>query len=594
MLDQIYMRVLDMTMAGSIVILAVLAARLVLKRAPKVLSYALWAVVLFRLLCPVTPESRVSAMPDIEPVAQTYTLSDESISFAGATVAAYRAVGDALNGGLGVQHIPTTQVNDRGGAAYVTSSWWEVWVLFGQYVWAAGVSALAAYSLVSWLRLKRKLVGAVPIEENIFLADHIGSPFVMGLVRPRIYLPSNLGEGERVYILAHERHHIRRFDHVFKALAFAALCVHWFNPLVWLAFRLAGQDMEMSCDEAVVKKLGSGIRADYSASLLSFATGSRGIGLTPLAFGEGNTRGRIKNLALWRKPKAWVTALGAAVCAVVLVACAADPAAREPEPESRLACDSYVSDRCLYMNPLSSYYPFGGDSGERYIVEENSFTIEGRNGVVTVIDPVQWGWREFPWTDEQWAGLFFPSGVGTPTVDRTQELRFQPLSERSCLLKFDEEVLLVQIQDINKVGLAVWSIYRLTPEEEMGSAQWEMEPLSSTWSPAFPILVDIPDTELSVITVDGQMAEYDITPQELMGEEGTLLFWSPVDKEGNPVYDAVLHLNALDGEQVVCATTIYITGQPSGDLGQVLYTASIVGEGVRMEQGKLGAVIRLK
>ncbi len=325
MLDKLFMQILDMSRIASIVILFVLAARLLLRRAPKVFSYALWAVVLFRLLCPVTIEAPVTVVPEITPTAQQYTLADQPISFVGAGVAAQQAVGDVLNGGIDVQHVPTTERDEQGNVEYVSARWWEVWVLFGKYLWLFGIAAMALYSVLSYRRLQRQLEEAVPLRDNVYLADSIGSPFVMGVFRPKIYLPSSLSLQEQSYILRHEQYHIRRLDHVCKGLGFVALCLHWFNPLVWLAFILAGKDMEMSCDEAVMREMEGDIRADYSASLLSLATGRRLIAGTPLAFGEGDTGSRIRNVLGWKKPKTWITALAAVLCIAVLAACIADP-----------------------------------------------------------------------------------------------------------------------------------------------------------------------------------------------------------------------------------------------------------------------------
>ena len=319
MFDRLYMGVLDMSKTAAMVIAVVLLVRLLLKKAPKVFSYALWAVVLFRLLCPISFETPVSIVPQLPDTSTGYNLADESIDLAGAGMAAYQAVGDLLNGGLGVQHIPTTEVTEDGMTRYVMADWWSVWILFGKYVWAAGMAVMLLYSAFSYRRIKKQIEIAVPIRDNIWIADDIKSPFVIGFVRPRIYLPGNLGEKEQEYIILHEQHHIRRFDHIFKALAFLALTIHWFNPLVWLAFGLACKDMEMSCDEAVIRKLGGEVRADYSASLLTLATGRRIIAGTPLAFGEGDTKGRIRNLAKWKMPTVWVIVIAAVLCVLLAV-----------------------------------------------------------------------------------------------------------------------------------------------------------------------------------------------------------------------------------------------------------------------------------
>ena len=329
MLDTIFLQIFDMTKVASLVILIVLLVRLCLKRAPKVISYALWAVVLFRLLCPVSIEAPISLIPQTEPTIQSYDLLNEPVTPLAAIDAAQQAVGDVLNGGIGVQHVYTTNYLEDGTRRIISTDWSTVWILFTKFVWLGGMAALLIYSTVSLIRLKRKLVGAILLRDNIYLADHIDSPFVMGLIRPKIYLPSSLSEKERDYIILHEQHHIRRGDHVFKLLSFVALCLHCFNPLVWIAFILSGKDTEMSCDEAVLRKLGGDIRADYTASLISLATGRRIIAGTPLAFGEGNTEGRIKNIAKWKKPAVWVIVIVAIVCSVLAVCLITNPMNRD-------------------------------------------------------------------------------------------------------------------------------------------------------------------------------------------------------------------------------------------------------------------------
>ena len=256
---QVLPTVLNMSLTASVVIGCVLLARLLLRRAPKVFSYGLWAVVLFRLICPVSVTAHLSLLALLDaPVqeAAPYTsvvtyVPPESPIWPG-TPAAQISPGPGNAGALSPSPGVPQAEEPRGGDPMVIVS----------LVWLAGVTGMAAYSLVSLVRLRRRLVGAVPLEGNVYLADHIDSPFVLGIFRPRIYLPSSLPERERGYILLHEEHHIRRLDHVVKLLFFLALCLHWFNPLVWLSFLLLGRDMEMSCDEAVMKKLGAGIRQE--------------------------------------------------------------------------------------------------------------------------------------------------------------------------------------------------------------------------------------------------------------------------------------------------------------------------------------------
>lgn len=342
MLDTLFSHILDMTLRGSVVILAVLILRLFLRKAPKVFSYALWAVVLFRLICPVSIQLPVSVIPDMQSVAAGYSFDHDPITVIDAGKAVYQVADDAVNGQLDVQQIYIDVPSQVGGHRLRAATLLEICVMAGQYVWLAGVAGLMIYVFVSYLRLRRQLIGATPLRSNIFVADHIETPFVLGLVKPRIYLPSFLDGREQDYIIVHEQHHIRRLDHVMKLLGFAALTLHWFNPLVWLAYFLFCKDMEMSCDEAVIRKLGADIRADYSASLLNLATRKRAIGITPLAFGEGDTKGRIQNLSRWKKPVGWVIGSCAILCVVTAICLLTDPIPNADPPGTTTAAESPV------------------------------------------------------------------------------------------------------------------------------------------------------------------------------------------------------------------------------------------------------------
>ena len=312
-----FARILNMSLTGSIVIAVVLLARLFLKRAPKIYSYALWAVVLFRLLCPLSITAGLSVLKPI-PVTMRTTPGVSSV--------VYQPVQQVLSRGGYVPAVQQQPVSDQESEQAET----EMTALqIAAYVWLTGASVMAIYSVVQYLMLRRRLMGATPYREEIYLADHITTPFVLGVLRPRVYLPSETPEGERAFIIAHERHHIRRHDPLWKLLGYAALCLHWFNPLVWLAFALAGKDMEMSCDEAVIRLLGEDVRADYSQALLRLATHKRIVSGMPLAFGEGDTKSRVRNMAKWKKPKIWVSVLCVALCLVILAACALNPKQEE-------------------------------------------------------------------------------------------------------------------------------------------------------------------------------------------------------------------------------------------------------------------------
>lgn len=315
-MQAVFAKILNMSLTGSIVIAVVLLARLFLKRAPKIYSYALWAVVLFRLLCPLSITAGLSVL---KPLPVTTTPGISAVSYQPVQQAvkySSRTVMEVQQEQMPVQEAeqPKHGVSPMEIAAYL---------------WLAGASMMALYSVAQYLALRRKLAEAAPLQGEIYLTDRIPSPFVMGIFRPKIYLPSSTPMAERRFIVAHERHHIRRGDPVWKLLGYIALCLHWFNPLVWLAFCLAGKDMEMSCDEAVIKRLGEHIRADYSQALLRLATHKRMVSGMPLAFGEGDTKGRVRNMAKWKKPKVWVSALCVVLCLVILAACALNPKQEE-------------------------------------------------------------------------------------------------------------------------------------------------------------------------------------------------------------------------------------------------------------------------
>lgn len=322
-MEKLFFTVLGMSATGSLVILAVLLARLALRKTPKAFSYALWAVALFRLLCPFTLDSAFSLLPSVRMVdaAGRGGGTDQVIQIQ----TGIPALNSQVNGFLADHPYQEGQPTETGGEpgeelAPVINQPGPVpdWRTVPAAIWLAGTAALLGYGALSLLGLRRRLAGSVPLEgeNNVRLAGHIPSPFVLGLVRPVIYLPSDLNEGERDYILLHERTHIRRFDHVTRGLAWLAAAVHWFNPLVWLAFYLAGRDMEMSCDEAVLRKMGREIRADYSASLLRLSQGGK-LPAGPLAFGGSGFQNRIKNILNYKKPAFWVAALAlAGVCVI--------------------------------------------------------------------------------------------------------------------------------------------------------------------------------------------------------------------------------------------------------------------------------------
>ncbi len=295
--DKMFLEVLYRSMTAGGIVLAVLLLRLLMQKMPKIYSYLLWGLVLYRLLCPFTFVSPVSFWEMFDRMEKSPIQSVEG--------------GDLLEVQTGEapqskQDVSTGPVSAYAGVGheniYLSGSIRTV-LRAASRGWIAGIAGMLLYGIISLIWLRRRLVGAVKVRDNVYMADYAQTPFVMGMIRPRVYLPSSLKQEEWEYIILHEKTHIRRGDHILRVLAFLALAVYWFCPLVWVAFYLSGKDMEMSCDEAVIRKTRKDIRAEYCASLLHLSTGRRLPGAAPLTFGENGVKRRIENVMGFRKPK---------------------------------------------------------------------------------------------------------------------------------------------------------------------------------------------------------------------------------------------------------------------------------------------------
>ncbi len=348
-MDKLFLHILNMSVTASYVILFVMAMRLLLKKCPKAFSYALWLPVLFRLVCPFSIKGFFSLIPS-----KTQTMPQDII----------RAINRPIGGGA---TLAGGAANGSVQATGVVSSVdpMQIWISIGGMVWMAGVALLVCYSIIAMFRLGKRLKDAEHVSDNIYEMHGIKTPFVFGILKPRIYIPDNLSENEESYIVRHEETHIKRFDHIIKPLAFLTLCLHWFNPLVWGAFFLMSEDMELSCDESVIRHMGSGIKKDYSSSLLSLSA-ERGItAACPLAFGESNPRGRIKNILNYRKPSFWVIIL-----AVVIVSAISIGLITNPDVSDKIVEDKTVEDYAQeFLNHEVEMYENNFDVSESKIVE---------------------------------------------------------------------------------------------------------------------------------------------------------------------------------------------------------------------------------
>ena len=340
-MNDLFLGILDSSIVATYTIIIILVARFFLKKAPKVFSYMLWSVVFFRLLCPINVESGFSILP-VSKVAEEVSLQMEQLV---ESPIGEQGVGQS---GMSPQEVTEHPENVQGNHVtlppvahnfnganppYVTNSIKTgntitmVDIFVG--VWLLGMGAVLLYSAISLVKLKKTLVGAVGYEHNIYLADYLDSPLVLGIIKPKIYIPSTLSQREFEYIVIHEQAHIQRFDHIVKIIFFLILTLHWFNPFVWIAYFALGNDMEMSIDESVLKKMDRDIRREYSNSLLSLATGSK-VSI-PLAFGEGNTKERILNVMNYKKTKIWVGIVALLTVITVILCTATNPVEDAPQ-----------------------------------------------------------------------------------------------------------------------------------------------------------------------------------------------------------------------------------------------------------------------
>lgn len=303
-MDDVFLKLVNLSISASWLILAVLVLRIVLKKAPKWVMPLLWGVVALRLVCLFSIESALSLIPSAETIpSEIVTETREPVLYEQATL-----------------DIVTNPTLPSAAEVPVGVSRQQAQVDFNIYsiLWLAGMAALLVHALVSAGKLKRKLATAILLRDNIYESEFVDSPFVFGVVKPNIYLPMHMDEGAAAYVIAHEHAHLARRDHWWKVLGYLVLALHWFNPLVWVAYILFCRDIELACDEKVVRGLDGAARADYSQALLSCAAPKRAVAACPLAFGEGNIKTRVKSALHYKKPAFWVAA--AAVLAVVIVA----------------------------------------------------------------------------------------------------------------------------------------------------------------------------------------------------------------------------------------------------------------------------------
>ena len=310
-MNELFLKIINMSISASWLVLAVLILRFVLKKAPKWINVLLWGIVAIRLICPFSFESTLSLIPSAETIPLNIGMDTTPTINSGIS-----AINNAVNPIISQSNTPMA------GASINPL---QITIGIYEYIWIFGMIALALYTAISYWRLRRKVDTAVRYKDNIFQSENVSFPFVLGIIKPRIYLPFKMNGQYLEYVVAHEQAHICRKDHWWKPLGFLLLMIHWFNPLMWLAYVLLCRDIELACDEKVIKELGNEQRGDYTQALVACSVNRRMIAACPLAFGEVSVKERVKSVMNYKKPAFWVIIISVIVCVGVAVCFLTNP-----------------------------------------------------------------------------------------------------------------------------------------------------------------------------------------------------------------------------------------------------------------------------
>ncbi len=402
-MEALFLRLLNMGIAAGWVILGILLLRLLLKRAPKAFRCALWGLVAVRLVCPFSLESVVSLIPSAETVPREILMDREPAIESGIT-----AVDSAVNPII---------ANSLGPNIGDSVNPMQVVVFLASCLWVIGAAGMALYALISCVRLRRQVAVSLRLEGNVWVSDAVNSPFIFGLFSPRIYLPSDLEGQKLACVIAHEKAHLERRDHLWKPFGFLLLSVYWFQPLCWIAYILLCRDIELACDERVVKNLGKEEKKQYAEALLSYSAPRHMISACPLAFGESGVKERVKDVLRYRKPAFWTVAAGAAACVTAAVCLLTDPVAAV---DKDIFGARYSVEKVLYDMPWTDAVYRAEDAPEYIFTADGSLMQKSPGGVFGSNDA--WNmvgvFREEDGIRNRLPGLF--QSAGTAPADSAQ------------------------------------------------------------------------------------------------------------------------------------------------------------------------------
>ena len=374
-MSEIFLKIINMSISASYIVLAVLLLRLLLKKAPKWITVVLWGIVAVRLVCPFSIESVLSLIPSSEVVSPTIMTDKTPTINTGIPI-----INSTLNPVISESFTP-----NPGDSANPL----QIWIPVLTTIWIVGMVALLIYTVISYAKVKRKIGTAVLLRDNIYQSENVVSPFVLGLIKPKIYLPFNMNEKDMEHVVAHEMAHIRRKDHLWKPLGFLLLTLHWFNPLMWLGYILLCRDIELACDEKVIKELDHDARADYSEALLTCSVNRRMIAACPLAFGEVGVKDRVKSVLNYKKPAFWIIIAAVVACVAVAVCFLTNPPQKQDDKSMSPHGDIYTDYEGVYITIKSIDKDEGGQNifnivwhneTDKEITYGEMYTVEYKSG----------------------------------------------------------------------------------------------------------------------------------------------------------------------------------------------------------------------
>ncbi len=566
----------NLSLTASFVILAVLLARFLLRKAPRVYSYALWAVVAFRLICPISFSSTFSLLGLLNaPVAETGQVEYVPVDIVHTPFPSVDLMVPEINNAINEQ-LPY-------GAAQLGADPLEAPAALATVIWFIGVLVLLIWALSSYLTLHKKMRTAILLEGNVYQSDQAGSPFILGLIRPKIYIPFGLDDSTLHYVLAHEKYHLKRLDHIVKVFSFAFLIIHWFNPFCWLAFHLMNKDMEMSCDEKVLSTDTSS-KTEYSTVLLSFASNHRFPSPCPLAFGETGAKSRIKNALKWKRPNLWVTLIAAILCIAVIAACAADPKEKdssEIEIKNPYDWTSTVKQGDIYdvsIQLVDTEKPVMIDlssDGIRELVTclnnvtpADLYTGRGIPAQIKVAVTLSNGKTVILHYGTTYIEILYPGVTSSNGVWMIRDTELKSLlSEWLVQLQQQYNSTISSQEDTNTTAMALW----------------EYTPFLSSRYPAFPFRFNFSYTHIEATCSGGRLLTYDASTgkaaghmQNLVFTSGQTLYWGP--HSGQLIApSAIISFTIYDNEDVLYTGKLSIkqTDNDMSDGGSV-FAASLI------------------